>query len=68
MLMMIIVWITSQWFQLARVAAIYSGVDVPNTKPCIFSLLGAFVQSDTTITTRQQITSIAPQKYSQLKS
>ena len=25
------VWMTSQWFQLARVAAICSGVAVPNT-------------------------------------
>lgn len=62
------VWMTSQAFQLARVAAICSGVEVPKTRPCIFSLLGASVKSDTMMIMREQTTSIAPQKYSQLKS
>ena len=68
MQMMTSVWKTSHLFQLARVAAICSGVDVPKTRPCIFSRLGASVRSDTTMTTRLQTSNITPQKNSQLKS
>ncbi len=50
---MMTVWITSQWFQLARVAARCSGVEVPNTSPRIFSRSGALVKRLTIITTRE---------------
>ena len=62
------VWMTSHLFQLARVAATCSGVEVPNTKPWIFFSSGASVMSDTKMTTKQQTTSMAPQKNNQLKS
>ena len=60
--------ITSHLVQLAFVAALCSGVDVPNTSPCIFSSEGASVARLTMITTRQHTMSITPQKYNQLKS
>lgn len=45
-----------------------SGVDVPNTKPCIFSALGASVIRLTTITTTIQNRNIQPQKNNQFRS
>ena len=64
----ITLWITSHLVQLALVAALCSGVEVPNTSPRIFSSVGAGVMRLTTTTTRQHTMSITPQKYSQLKS
>ena len=60
--MMIALWITSHFVQLAFVAALCSGVEVPNTSPCIFSSDGASVMRLTITTTRQHTMSITPQK------
>ena len=58
----------SHLFQLARVAAFCSGVEVPNTSLESFQRLGQLVNMLTAITTTMQNKNIHPQKNSQFIS